>query len=210
MATRASGRIVGIGVDGSASSLCAAHTSSIWRGGSWNHRNDRNNGTVRNDTHARRRMRGSIASNGWRMRSRRRRAALRAGHCHLAYRSNLQDRRRAPRAPQSASSYIISPRFHSAALCIGVRWASVSASTSAPFDSSHSAQDKALPRTAQCKGVMAALPRRVISPGPSPASACIRNARGEQRSKGLEIAVLEGAGYGFMSTFARDSHLRVM
>ena len=91
MATRASGRIVGIGVDGSASSLDAAHTSSIWRGGSWNHRNDRNNGTVRNDTHARRRMRGSIASNGWRMRSRRRRAALRAGYCHLAYRSNLQD-----------------------------------------------------------------------------------------------------------------------
>ena len=31
-------------------------------------------------------MRGSIASNGWRMRSRRRRAALRVGHCHLAYR----------------------------------------------------------------------------------------------------------------------------
>jgi len=118
--------------------------------------------------------------------------------------------RRAPRAPQSASSHIISPRFHSAAMCIGVRWASVSASTSAPFDSSHSAQDKALPRTAQCKGIMAALPRRVISPGPSPASACIRNARGEQRSKGLEIAVLEGAGYGFMSTFVRDARLRVI
>ena len=36
-------------------------------------------------------MRGSSASNGWRMRSRRRRAALRAGHCHLAYRWRLRD-----------------------------------------------------------------------------------------------------------------------